>query len=45
MNTDAIRCPEAIATLERIGSKPGTSHRDLLTITRRRAPSHDPAGQ
>lgn len=35
MTTDAIRCPEAIATLERIGSKPGTTHRDLLTITRR----------
>ena len=35
MTTDAIRNPEAIANLERIGSKPGTSHRDLLTITRR----------
>ncbi|SFP82462.1 hypothetical protein SAMN05216229_106118 [Geopseudomonas sagittaria] len=35
MTTDTIRSPEAIATLERIGSKPGTSHRDLLTITRR----------
>ncbi len=35
MNTDAMRCPEAIATPERIGSKPGTTRRDLLTITRR----------
>lgn len=35
MTTDTIRSPEAIATLERIGSKPGTTRRDLLTITRR----------